>query len=584
MTTASVIPGEPFELQPDQEQLKAIYLTNTRERFKAEINRLTRGGMRELIQSEPDAEQLAFLMSYLYMYHWLRHNVPDSNYQADLLAAFSRGKQGFLMALLLKSADASAFIQGYIQHWLDAPPDNTPQQRLELFQLLASANHDPKRLSQRVLSLWNRQGLFTRNYAIAYKELARDERERYNAMLGSEDRERLALVDALPDPVSAQPKFNKLGLIPAMGCPQTCRHCMFIFRPLTKATPEPDALYQQVSELTQNVLFTGGDLTRQLDDFYRAIASMKQVTTFAILLNGDFAESRDQTRQTLESMARAIRTRPLHWLRAKVLLQISFDEFHQEVIIDKKGQLKERIPVRKIAHIVEAAPRFGEEIQLCLLHKQHALNFSMDLFHKGVFARLTQELGQRGHQVEVISASQSQRLKRNPLNPEQPAPVLKDASFILKDHPRYPIMLTSSTIDAYGRATMMDESEAVRERDFLQQVLNGDTTHGESFDKDIMFWFNGWATLFSAVHMCLGNIYEEGMDKILLRQRKDPLTQALHNFDLRLLDFYREKAGNLDHIMERSTGPHHLFHTITEDAGMRLHMTKRLLETHSQLT
>jgi hypothetical protein len=92
-----------------------------------------------------------------------------------------------------------------------------------------------------------------------------------------------------------------------------------------------------------------------------------------------------------------------------------------------------------------------------------------------------------------------------------------------------------------------------------------------------MFWFNGWATLFSAVHMCLGNIFEDGLDTIRQRQAKDPLSNAMHLFDLRLLDYYRECRHDLDAIIAKSTSPHHLFHSITEDAGIRLHMTRRLI-------
>jgi hypothetical protein len=125
---------------------------------------------------------------------------------------------------------------------------------------------------------------------------------------------------------------------------------------------------------------------------------------------------------------------------------------------------------------------------------------------------------------------------------------------------------------------MMELHEAVNERDLLQQMLAGMGTGGETFDKDLMLWFNGWATLFSAVHMCLGNFYEEGLEIIRRRQLKDPLSNALNRFDLRLLDYYREQRDDLDNIIERSTSPHHLFHTITEDSAIRLHMTRRLIE------
>ena len=502
------------------------------------------------------------------------HNVPV-DYRALVLKTFRSPAKRFLMDLLEFSADGEAFLRGYIEHWLQAP-ENAPIQRAQLRTLLTRSDGSIDKLTTRLLTLWHQINPFSKSYAVAYKDLARDERARYDDMLGPEDQERLKLVDALPDVDTSKPRFAKLGLIPAMGCPQTCRHCMFIFRPLMKDKREPGMLYSMVNEMTDNVLFTGGDLTKQLDDFYQAIRGMKNITTFAILLNGDFATTPTGTTQVLESMARAIRQRGISWPRAKVLLQISFDEFHQEVVVDKKGKLKERIPVAKIANIVEAAPRYAHEIQLCLLHKQHALNFSMDLFNKGVFARLANELGERGHQIQILSTAPSVRLKRNPLNPEKLAPVLKDASFVLSRFPNAPIMLTSSTIDAYGRAVMMDESEAVKEKDLLAQVLRGEKT-GESFDIDLMFWFNGWATLFNAVHMCLGNVFDDGMETVIARQRKDPLTRALYRFDLRLLEYYRELRGDLDEKISRATGPHQLFHSLTEDGEMRLHMTERLL-------
>ena len=267
-------------------------------------------------------------------------------------------------------------------------------------------------------------------------------------------------------------------------------------------------MFQQVDGLTNSVLFTGGDLTNHLEHLHAAIAAMRNVTTFAILLNGDFADSPEVADKIISEMATSIRRRPTSWPKAKVILQISFDEFHQEVYLDKKGQLKERIPVSKIASIVQAAPKYADALQLCLIHKQTHLNFSMDLFKKGVFARLANELGKRGHQVQIMNASPSARLKRNPQSPDQPAQVIKDASFVLTRYPDVPIMLTSSTLDAYGRAAEMDASEAVNERDLLEQILTTGSTHGEYFDTDLMFWFNGWATLFSAVHMCLGNVFE----------------------------------------------------------------------------
>jgi len=561
-----------------QSELITSFLITMRQRFKHEVNRLTNGAMAKMLGEKTDTEKLSFLLTYIYIYHWLRENIHPQ-YFADVLKPFRGSSRAFLMDLLRQSDNDEIFVRGYIDYWKKNSTE-APIQRHLLMQLLDDHGGDENKLTGAILQRWSNLDLFTKTNKIEYRDIAREERNRYSDMLGQEDSARFKLIDALPDIETKQLCFDKLGLIPAMGCPQTCRHCMFIWRPLMKDTPDPESLFQQVNKLTDNVLFTGGDLTRQLDSFYRAISTMQNIHSFAILLNGDFAESQEETQKVLQNMASAIRRRPVNWPKAKVVLQISFDEFHQEIIADKKGKLKERIPIRKIANIVESAPRYAEEIQLCLIHKQTGLNFSMELFQKGVFGRLVTELGRRDHQVQILSASPSARLKKNPTGSDQPAQVIKDASFVLTRYPDYPILFTSSTIDAYGRASILEESESVREKDLLNQVLQGEAT-SEYFDTDLMFWFNGWVTLFSAVHISLGNVYEEGIDRILMRHQKDPLRVALYKFDTRLLDYYQETRTDLNDKVQNATGPQHLFHTLTEEAEVRLHMTQRLLEPQS---
>ena len=566
-------------IQQQQSALLSVYLTSLRQRFKNEVNRLTAGGgMRQLLDGRDDAADLSFLLSYVYLFHWLQHNV-DAAYRVAVLDGFKDPRRRFLMDLLLLDSPED-FILGYIAHWQQAGGNAAPAQQQELLRLLASANNDSEQLLSQIMQVWQSLSLFSKSYKVIYNDFAHEERDRYKGMLGEEDLQRLALVDALPDPgfKGKKPRYDKAGLIPAMGCPQTCRHCMFIWRPLKPTNADPELLYKLVDNLTDSVLFTGGDLTKQLDSFYAAIGKMPHIKNFAILLNGDFATDLETTNQILGNMAEAIKGRPKKWKKAKVHLQISFDEFHQEVFVDKHGQLKERIPVARIANIVESVPRYHQQIQMALLHKQTSLNFSMDVFQKGVFARLARELTERGQQIQILSTAPTPRAKRNPQNPEQLIPIVKDASFVLNGFPDRPIMFTSSTVDAYGRAAAMDEWETVKEKELLQQVLEASPPEGVNFDIDLMFWFNGWATLFNAVHICLGDIYSDGIDILLARQRKDPLSHALHRFDKRLLNYYREKRDDLEQKIDAATGPHHLFHAITEQPEMRLHMTKRLIE------
>jgi hypothetical protein len=152
---------------------------------------------------------------------------------------------------------------------------------------------------------------------------------------------------------------------------------------------------------------------------------MSHIKNFAILLNGDFAETPKITNEIMGKMAEAIKSRPKKWPKAMVLLQISFDEFHQEVYVGKKGFLAERIPVAKIANIIERYPKYVGQIQLALLHKQTSLNFSHDVLNKGVVARLSAELAGRGFQMQVMDMQPSPRLKMNPATHQQKDKVLK---------------------------------------------------------------------------------------------------------------------------------------------------------------
>ena len=574
---AVVSGGGRFISSADQEALLPVYLASMRQRFKNEINRLTSGrAMFEMLGDREDAIELSFPMSYLYAWFWLRHNV-HVNYMPQVLETFRSVKLGFLMDLLL-SETAEKFIEGYIEYWQSS--NDEIKQRIELLHLLERRDNDPKQLADDMFSIWQSFGLFTENYMVQFKQVSREERDRYAGMLGKEDLERLALVDALPDIdfKAGAVRYSKLGIIPAMGCPQTCRHCMFTWRPPRGKNENPEQVFELVNQHTDSVLFTGGDLTKQLDYFYLAIRSMSQIKNFALLLNGDFANTAKETNEIMGKMAEAIKQRPKKWPKAKVLLQISFDEFHQEVYVDKKGLLAERIPVAKIANIVERYPKYAGQIQLALLHKQTNLNFSHDVLKKGVVARLAAELASRGYQMQVMDMQPSPRLKVNPVKPQEKDKILKDVTFILDKHSNAPILLTSSTIDGYGRAALLDEWETVKEKDLLKQVINQGAPQGESFDIDMMLWFNGWVTLFNAVHICLGDHYQDGMDTIMARQRKDPLLHALNKMDRMILKLYSEIRDDLEQHIEVATGPHHLFHILTEEPEVRLYLTRRLIE------
>ncbi|MBF0357657.1 MAG: hypothetical protein HQL70_03550 [Magnetococcales bacterium] len=431
--------------------------------------------------------------------------------------------------------------------------------------------------SDEICDQWQKLNIFNHSYNESVRQIQTKQKLRSKEVGGELDQERVALVDGLPDNFASNRPFAKVGFIPHMSCPANCRHCMFVWRQPMKSLPDPAPLLKIINAETSNILFTGGDLTQHMPEFYRAIKEMGDIGLFAILLNGSIATSRTGAEALLQAIRQALKNRPKGFLAAEVILQISFDEYHQEIISDENGQLKERIPVANIANLLISSLNYPE-IKLVLLHKQNRLNFSDNIVKYGVFSRLSKTLSSMGHPIASISWQTSPRVKADPVNPGVEGGVIRDVFFTLQSHPDQTIQMMSSSIDAYGRAALLDPSEYINERNYLEHVLTNGPPAGDGFDIDPMVWYDGSVTLFSATHFWIGNLYREP-EKVFARYKKDPLLAAINRFDPTLLQYYSQLHNDMKSLVKRATGPHHLFHQLTESAAMRLHLTKRLIES-----
>ncbi|MBF0620776.1 MAG: hypothetical protein HQL54_02495 [Magnetococcales bacterium] len=545
-------------------------LTDHQNRLKNSVNRLTR-----IIQSHANENGYINtvpqeILIYLHTLNWLRvHGHPD--HVVKMIPFGANSPHAYLMPLFSALPSDSDFIRRYLDHWFSQK--NQDSRRERILWSLSACNADRDLLSNEINATWQRFNTLTNDKQQRIRLIQKRQKQEDQDTLGSLDQQRLALIDQLPD-IHHKP-ITKIGLIPVMSCPESCPHCMFVWRTPMKQTPDPGPLFEAVNKHTRATLFTGGDLTPHLNHFYRAIRQMDQLGQFAILLNGSFAESDKATERVFQKLDRALNQRPANAVPAQITVQISFDEFHQQRIFNRHGEAYERIPVENIARIVNQAVHFSR-IRLSLIHKQNPLNFSNDLFKKGVFGRLAEALGKKGHTVKVLQIVPSHRPKKHPITGVN-APVIREAVFVLEHQPNRPVHFMSSTLDAYGRAALVDESDYVNERDYLQTILNHGPPADDAFDTDPMVWFNGRITLFSAIHIALGDVLQEGFDAVINRWHKDPLRHALERFDPVLLKTYGTLYDDLDQIKARATGPHYLFHQITKTPEARLALTKALL-------
>ncbi|MBF0448057.1 MAG: hypothetical protein HQL67_07655 [Magnetococcales bacterium] len=545
----------------ESDNLEKEYLTNQRQRLNG-----------ALIHFRQTHAHIPLFLETLYLFHWLHREISPT--YRPILLSLSGLAPDPLQPVLLADSDSSDVIQALLIYWRQNP-DATHPHHLSVGSWLSCHENQTDLGSQKLLELWQASGLFQHSHSALVREIQIHQKQIGESVGAEEDRQRMALVDSLPKRFAAVSRFGKMGLIPRMACPQNCRHCMFVWRPPLKNLPDPAPLLRCVNRRTENLLFTGGDLSHHLKELHRAIGEMDRIQHFAILLNGAAAGSQWEAKQIFDSIRQALDNRPGHFSPAQVSLQISFDEYHQEILSRDDGRLRERIPVVNMAHLLIESLHHAD-IDCLLLHKQNRLNFSKNLFNFGVFSRLSKTLSRLGYPIEQIQWQTAPRPKVDPIQTDQKKGVIREVQFTLQGYPQHPLLLMSSSIDAYGRAALLNPSEYINERAYLTQVLEKGPPPGECFDIDPMIWYDGSVTLFSAAHIWMGNLIEEG-ESLFERYEKDPLAAALAAFDPKLLAYYSERSDDLEDLKNQATGPHHLFHKLTESAPMRLYLTKRLM-------
>ncbi|MGN7612901.1 hypothetical protein ACQZV8_12545 [Magnetococcales bacterium HHB-1] len=568
--------------------LKSSYIQSQQYAFKAAIQRVNRQLAKNrwptdfLAIGEP-GQALLEIVVYLYALGWLREHV-QVNYHKAVAQLSKNSEHTYMVNLLLHAKTERQLIENYLNHWALKP--HTPQgesiawllhHRLSTAPTPENASETPlKPLIEAINAIWKNLNLFQVSVIEQVRQEQKIQKERTLELFQSADKARFELIDQQPNPPLKKIRFQKLGFIPYMKCPQSCRHCLFIWRPEVEHHPHMAKLFKQLTVMSENVLFTGGDLSQQMDRFYQTLRQMTQTCTFAILLNGDFATSQEKTRDLFQQINHHLSQRPRSAAAAKVTLQISFDEYHQEIISNHRGELRERIPVANIARIIREAPRWFPKIQLSLLHKQNHFNFSMDLFKKGVFQRLQQTLAQDQHELKLLRLFPSPDQKVHPAKPNHYARIFREAILTLNSYPHTPIHFYSSAIDALGRAQFLDPSTRVI-RAPSQPLSTPPKKQNNPFDIEPMFWFNGWVTLFGHSLYPLGNVFDEGLETILNRWQKDPLLKRLKDHDSELIHYYQQLFPSNPLPDAQKTSRYHQFYQMVDHPEKRFKLTKALL-------
>lgn len=560
-----------------QDELRLAYIESYKDRLKHILYRLNHIDLSPRLKSYDNGDLIKEIILYFYCYKWLRTFVHHQ-YYGDVLFQSRHRTYDFLVDLLINSSDEEQFLKNYLLHC--SKPENVKKapHNYKASVFYEKHNQDLDACVSEILSVWNSLGYFKDKQARLISHEALLQKHIFNDIYNDTDRKRLRIIDNLSsdDRTVKKVHFEKLALIPTFKCSTGCRHCLFIWRPSLKPLYDRDKLFHIVNRYTKNVLFTGGDLTDHLEDFYDSLIKMDHVENFAILLNGHFAQTKAESDIFMGHIQHALKERKRRGIKnAFVTIQISFDEFHQEVLIDEKGKFFERVPVKNIVNILESSLPF-DSIGIVLLHKQNPYNFSDSIVRKGVFARLMRECSQRQKMIKIVTIGKPQMRKFHPVTGKESDSMITDIHFVLGNKGKKVFTLNSSLVEALGRAKFVENTEYINALDVKDRAVSGNIRN-EIFDSDLMFWYNGNVTSFAAPHLIFGNLFEDKIETIINRWQKDPLLYYLRNFNYRLIDFYKEISTDYDKIYDDSSSHLNLFTNLILRADVRLYLTQRIL-------
>ena len=444
-------------------------------------------------------------------------------------------------------------------------------------------------IKNEVIRTWKALGFDSRRDWTSLAAEVVEEKKKLYSRIGSEaDLERRELVKELAEAGAKKVELNLLnvGLVPTEMCPSECRFCLAPWKSraeerLGKAVSDEEfvKMAREVAAFAGDrgiiLTITGGEPILEMDRVINILGIAN--TRVELTTSGYWAGSMESTHRILRALEGAVESNPSK--NFSFSLQLSVDFFHQEVRRGGNGELREGIPVRNLANLVEAVLT-EHDLELCLLPKYTRYEDPM--------VYLFQELERRGLRPRVVRKFFDPRLRvsvqgENGALVEKPALLKGYVGFESTDKR---IFLLYTAVEGIGGAGAMEPFEfpafKTRTREFLEQE--------ESHEKfpiiglEVSDDGNVYPGAHALYSWCLGNLMETRLEEIVRLMEHDPLVIALaedpaaiKNEALKINPGLREELG-------KASSPLVALYKILEDDIMRLKITKRLSENAESIS
>ena len=431
-------------------------------------------------------------------------------------------------------------------------------------------------IGEQVLASWKELGLGS-DHAAEVEKLIEERKKLYSRIGSGADLERRRFVWALAEKGARKTelKLMNIGIIPTELCPSECRFCLAPWKSSVEERSgramggeEFRRIAEQAVRFANDrgliITITGGEPFLELERVLYIISKAK--TRVELTTSGYWAANMRTARRVLARVESVVKDNKSK--NFSFSLQVSVDFFHQEVVSSGDGKLREAIPVKNLANLVEVMLRECS-LEICLLPKytryEDPLVYLLaELERRGLIPRITRKFYNPNLRVSVLGDDGKF---------DKPALLKAYLSF---DSAKKQAFLLYTAVEGIGGASILKfEYQTFKDRtaEFLEQKK------GERFPlmglevSDDGNVYPGAHALYS---WCLGNLLETTLEEIAASLEYDPLIIALAEHPWKIKNIALEAKPELRGELEKASSPLVAIYKILEDDALRLYITKEL--------
>lgn len=444
-------------------------------------------------------------------------------------------------------------------------------------------------LKMQLISSLDEMGLTEEKQKERAKWLAKKTKRNFNSIGARKDLERRELVRKFSEFVSFKdaliPDLDLFQIALTRRCIAGCRHCQLVQRG-ADGRLKGEARTRQLErfieiaeedERFRRIALVGGEIFDHdfaVEDTLFVLRNSK--IPVSLQTNANFADSLEDADRVIgkihEAASHKFGTEYANG-EVAVAIQISMDMFHQEIISDKYGNLRQRIPVQNIANILqivaEKYPQIGIQIN-CMFEPEYIQQRN----------ELKLELKSRGYLLGEYDERESFAITNGEGDREIYDSLIK---VVLLDLERKPIsdhyfQIQMDFVNKIGWATLLRDFEYLRNYRLTPLFISGMSDIAFP-PQAVAIADDGSVNLYSIFldTWSVGNVNEEDLIDVLRLAKDDPLLNFLEGDAHGLLLLTLEVEPDFIEDVRSEPNPLSIIFKILESPSRRLYLTKLLI-------